>query len=58
MLRLEHYRPERKVRYVKDDTAITRPDNRTPKVTGPHQTIDEQAGGQRDMKKFEKSVDT
>ena len=30
MLHLELYRPERKGRYVKDDTAITRPDNRHP----------------------------
>ena len=29
MLHIELYRPERKGRYVKDDTAITRPDDRT-----------------------------
>ena len=52
--RLELYRPERKGKYVKDDTAITRPDNRTPDS----QSRDERASGQNDMKKFEKSVDT
>ena len=58
MQHLELFRPERKVIYDKDDTAVNRPDNRTPKATGPHQTIDERAGGQNEMKKFEKSVDT
>ena len=48
--RLELYRPERKVRDVKDDTAINRPDNRTPDS----QSRDERASGQNDMKKFEK----
>ena len=58
MQHLELFRPERKVIYVKDDTAVIRPDNRTPKARGPHQMIDERAGGQNEMKKFEKSVDT
>ena len=30
ILHLELFRPERKRRYVKDDTAISRPDNRYP----------------------------
>ena len=54
--RLELFRPERKVRYVKDDTAVIRPDNRTPKATGPHQTIDERAGGQSEIKSLKKRL--
>lgn len=47
---LELYRPERKGRYVKDDTAINRPDKRTPRAT-------DDTRRKRNMKKFEKSVD-
>lgn len=53
MLHLELYRPKRKVRDVKDDTAVNRPDNRTPRAWMTPDVRRENA-----MKKFEKSVDT
>ena len=49
MLHIELYQTERKGRYVKDDTAIKRPDDRTP-----DETRDERAGGQKDLKRSKK----
>ena len=53
MLHIELYQTERKGRYVKDDTAIKRPDDRTPDGT-PDETRDERAGGQKDLKRSKK----
>ena len=43
MLHIELYQTERKGGYVKDDTAIKRPDDRTPDETR-DETRDERAG--------------
>lgn len=53
MLHLELLRPERKDKYVKDDTAITRPDNRTP-TPDVRRESEQQTKGQNEMKKFER----